>query len=186
MRKKKRSNGIYRTLAKLAAGALACTWLIASVPLEGVLTEYEVAAPIGALFAGMLLASMFTVVLGTVFVGILAHAIPLWQLVLLAGFGGLIVDIIIFSLFRGTIMQEAKPFMKKWRKKPIIRLLHTRYFQWIIPVLGAIIIASPLPDEVGVSMLGASKISMGRFMALSFVLDSAGALLIALSAQAIL
>ncbi len=186
MPKKKRPNGIYRTLAKLAAGVLAGVWLVTSIPFEGVLTEYEVAAPLGALFAGALLVSMFTVVIGTVFIGVLASAMPVWQLVILGGIGSVLVDSAMFILFRGTIAQEAKPFMKKWRRKPIVRILHTKYFQWIIPVLGAVIIASPLPDEIGVSMLGASNISIRKFIALSFVMDCLGILVIVLSARALL
>jgi uncharacterized membrane protein YdjX (TVP38/TMEM64 family) len=41
-------------------------------------------------------------------------------------------------------------------------------------VLGAIIIASPLPDEMGVGLMGISKLKTSQFILLSFVLNAIG------------
>ncbi len=185
MSRKKKHSGMYATLGKLVLGALACAWVVSVIPLEGVITEFQVAAPLGALFAGALLVSMFTVVLGTVFIGFLAQAMPLWQLVILAGLGSVIVDGCMFLLFRKTMVREATPFFRKWRNKPIIKLFRSKYMRWALPLFGAALIASPLPDELGVGLLGASGISMKRFIAISFVMDCLGVLVLALSARVI-
>jgi hypothetical protein len=48
----------------------------------------------------------------------------------------------------------------------------------MLPVIGAIIIASPLPDEVGISLMGLSKISTPKFIFISYILNSIGLFLI--------
>lgn len=49
---------------------------------------------------------------------------------------------------------------------------------WIIMPIGAIIIASPFPDELGVSLIGLSKLSTGKFILLSYILNSIGIFLV--------
>ena len=59
-----------------------------------------------------------------------------------------------------------------------MHLIHTKYFSWTLPVLGAVIIASPLPDEMGVGLMGISKLKTSQFILLSFVLNSIGIFII--------
>ncbi|MCC7436766.1 hypothetical protein IT402_02755, partial [Candidatus Nomurabacteria bacterium] len=65
------------------------------------------------------------------------------------------------------------------------RIISTPYFAWLAPVIGAIIIASPLPDEIGVGLIGISKMKNWQFLVLSFVLNSLGILLIVTLAKSI-
>jgi uncharacterized membrane protein YdjX (TVP38/TMEM64 family) len=75
--------------------------------------------------------------------------------------------------------------MRKWRRRHFMRILHSKYFSWTVPFLGALIIISPLPDEIGVSMMGISSIDTRRFALLSFVLNCIGVFLVAFVARAI-
>lgn len=62
---------------------------------------------------------------------------------------------------------------------PTLRaLFKTPYFSWLLPVIGAAVIASPLPDEAGVSLLGLSKIRKWQFFAITFALNAVGIFLI--------
>jgi len=36
-------------------------------------------------------------------------------------------------------------------------VLYLKYLSWSLPVIGAVIIASPFPDELGISLMGFSK-----------------------------
>ena len=64
------------------------------------------------------------------------------------------------------------------KKRHIKKLFHSKYFNWMLPIIGAIIIASPFPDELGVSLIGLSKLSTGKFILLSYVLNSIGIFLV--------
>jgi len=58
------------------------------------------------------------------------------------------------------------------------KVLHTKYFSWTLPVIGAIIIASPFPDEIGVSLMGISKMKTYQFILISFLLNAIGIFLV--------
>ena len=65
-------------------------------------------------------------------------------------------------------------------------LIFLRIFRWLIAFLGALIIASPLPDELGLTMMGFSKIKTSLFIPISFLLNSLGILIIGLIAKAVM
>jgi len=79
---------------------------------------------------------------------------------------------------RGLI-SEIKHFFEFFGSDKLKHLMHTKYFSWTLPVIGAIIIASPLPDEMGVGLMGISKLKTKQFILLSFILNSIGIFLIA-------
>ena len=45
-------------------------------------------------------------------------------------------------------------------------------------MIGAIIIASPFPDEIGVSLMGISKMKTYQFILISFLLNAIGIFLV--------
>ena len=51
---------------------------------------------------------------------------------------------------------------------------------FMVPLAGAIIVASPLPDELGLIMLGVSKLKYREIAVLTYILNTAGILLIVL------
>lgn len=79
---------------------------------------------------------------------------------------------------------EIAPLVEYFGGARLKLLLHTPYFAWFAPVLGAIIIASPFLDELGISLLGLTKITTVQFIAVTFLLDVIGILIIVLLAQA--
>ena len=52
-------------------------------------------------------------------------------------------------------------------------------------MLGALIIASPLPDELGLAMMGVARIKLRVLIPISLVLNFAGIVLIGLIANAL-
>lgn len=130
---------------------------------------------IGAFFAGMLFVSTFTVTTGALILFDFAKTLNPINLALVAGIGAVVGDLLIFKLVRDDLLSELKDiYNKDFNGRHLNRILHTKYFSWMMPVVGAIIIASPLPDEAGISLMGISKISSARFIMLSYLLNSLG------------
>ena len=94
----------------------------------------------------------------------------------MAGLGGVFGDYLIFRFLKDRVFEEIKPILKKIGKPLVNKLIFTPRFSWIVPVLGAIIIASPFPDEIGISLMGLSKIKNWQFVLISFILNSLGIL----------
>ncbi len=129
---------------------------------------------IGAFLGGILLVSSFTVAPGAVILLILVEKLNPWEIALLGGLGGVVGDFVIFKFVKDDLVQEVKPLFDKFGGKHLATLLHSKYFSWSLPVIGALLIASPLPDEIGVSIMGISKMPTWKFLLLSFVLDFIG------------
>lgn len=133
----------------------------------------------GALFAGMLFVSSFTVAISVVIFGIMAQNIHPTALGLIGGVGAVIGDYIIFKFVRSHIQDELAALFGKENSSYVRHILRSKYVAWTLPVIGAFIIASPLPDELGVSLLGISKMSEGKFILISYIFNALGILMIA-------
>lgn len=95
----------------------------------------------------------------------------------IAGSGAVLGDLFIVKIFRTlfsafSFVRHEKSFVKL--KKTLARY----HLDFISIVLGSLIVASPLPDELGLILLGASKLSYFKLAILTFLLNGAGILLI--------
>ena len=130
---------------------------------------------IGAFIAGILFVSTFTVATGSLILLILAEKLSPVELWLIAGLGAVVGDLAIFRFVKDGLANEIEYIYNQIDgDHHLKKVFHSKYFSWTLPTIGAIIIASPLPDEFGVSLLGISKMSTYRFVLLSYVLNSAG------------
>ena len=141
---------------------------------------------IGAFLAGILFVSTFTVATGAVILLVLAESLSPVEIGLVAGLGAVVGDFVIFRFVKDDLAREIRDIYNKFDGEYHLRkVLHTKYFSWTFPVLGAAIIASPLPDEIGVSLMGISKMSTMKFLLISFLLNAIGIFLIVSASKVI-
>lgn len=134
---------------------------------------------IGALFAGMLFVSSFTAVISIAMIAILTENVNPVALGLIGGVGAVMGDYLIFKLVRSNIQPELAMLFGKEATSHVKALLYSKYIAWTLPIIGVFIIASPLPDEMGVSLLGISKISEAKFILISYLSNAGGILMVA-------
>ena len=139
---------------------------------------------IGGFIGGMLFVSTFGVATGIVILLVLAEKLNIFALGIIAGSGGVLGDFLLFRFVRDRLIDEVGPIYDSMdHNHHLVKILHTKHFRWLFPVFGAIIIASPLPDEVGVSLLGISKMKNKNFLILSFFLNATGIILVLLASR---
>lgn len=138
---------------------------------------------LGALLAGALFVSTFTIAPASVALFYLAERLHPLEVAIIAGLGAMLGDLVIFKFFKDNVFKEISPLFSSFKHGRVAKLFETPYFAWMLPVVGAAIIASPFPDEVGLGMLGLSKIKFWQFLILTFVLNTTGIFLIVLAAQ---
>ena len=138
---------------------------------------------LGSLVAGIFFVSTFTVAPAGLVLFHLAEEYNPLLIALTAGAGGVIGDLLIFRFFKDRIFAEFEPLASRLKQHHLFTLFKSPYFGWLTPVLGALIIASPLPDEVGIGMMGLSRIREWQFMVLTYVLNTMGIFIIVLLAQ---
>lgn len=164
----------YRHLSLTVAGVLFSVIISRNENFHQFLLHLGNFGYLGAFFAGALFVSIFTVATGAVILFTLAKYLQPIEIALIAGFGAVLGDLIIFHLVRDGLVDEIRLLYNKFGGRHLSHLLHTKYFSWTLPVIGALIIISPLPDELGVSLMGISKLSTFGFVVTSFILNSIG------------
>lgn len=134
---------------------------------------------LGAFIAGVFFVSTFTIATSALILLTIAETLSPIEIGLIAGLGAVVGDLLIFHLVKDSLSMEITDIFNHLdRKRHIRHLFHSRYFNWMLPVVGAIIIASPFPDELGVSLMGLSKMNIGGFIIMSYFLNSIGIFLI--------
>jgi len=164
----------YKNLTLLLLSFLAVYLLANWPPFQELLFDLRALGLLGAFIGGILFVFTFTVALGAVILASLGEVHPVWAIAVVAGLGSLLGDLIIFRFIRDRLLEELRPLYERLGGENLTQILHKVYLRWTLPVLGALIVASPLPDELGVTLMGISNISPRRFAVLSYVLNTLG------------
>ena len=130
-------------------------------------------------FIGILFAYGFTAIPATAIFLILAKEQHIVLAAFIGGLGALIGNLIIFRFIKRQFVEELE---KLSREKILARLdkkapnLLKKYF---MPVLAGLIIISPLPSEIGISILAALRtMPLKLFLIISYILNTAGIFMI--------
>ncbi|UPA22203.1 hypothetical protein K8942_04050 [Candidatus Peribacteria bacterium] len=142
-------------------------------------------------FGGLLFSFGFTTPFAIAIFIEMADTVDPFLGAIVAGIGAMLSDLIIFQFIRFSFLDE------------LHRLGHTRFISWLwthahkesIPEqirhyikwsIAGIIIASPLPDELGVTLLSSSADVKGKpFAAFCFLLDAIGVMIVLLTTQSL-
>lgn len=174
----------YKNLSLLLVSLIFAFGLSRFEPFHEFLLNLGDFGYIGAFLAGALFVSTFTVATGTVILLVLAERLSIIELGIVAGIGGVFGDFTIFRFVKDRLTNEIEELYNNFDHNHHFRkILHTKHFRWLFPVFGALIIASPLPDELGVSLMGISKMNNSKFLILSFLLNASGIILVLLASR---
>lgn len=159
--------------------------------LQSILTATRELELIGSFIAGIFFTSIFTTAPAVVVLGQIAQANSPLLVAVFGGLGALLGDFIIFRFVKDRLSEDILTLIgddstgSSQRRRRIRAIFHRRLFRYLTMFLGALIIASPLPDELGLALLGFSKIRMSLFIPFSFLANGAGIYIIGLIARAI-
>jgi len=152
---------------------------------QQIITNISKFGYVGSFISGIFFVSTFTVAPASMVLFKLAQTYDPLLIALTAGLGAVIGDYLIFRFLKDNVFAEIKPIFMKLGGSNLSRLISTPYFAWFAPVVGALIIASPFPDEIGVGLMGISKLKNWQFLTISFLLNSLGILIIITIAKSV-
>lgn len=131
----------------------------------------------GTFFAGILTVFGFTAPLGF---GLLIdlNISNIWIGTIIGGIGATVGDLLIFKTIKFSFMDEFEELERTGAIKKIREIVkknkHILIKHYLLYIFAGIVIATPLPDELGVSMLaGLTTIKPLKFMIISFLLHAA-------------
>lgn len=134
----------------------------------------------GIFLTGVFFAYSFTAAPATAVLLIIAKSnINFIFIAVIAGFGALIGDLLIFKFIRHSFINELELFSKEKIVLYINGKTHPIIKKYVMIIIGFIVIASPFPDEIGIFLLAEfTFISTRLFSLLSLILNTCGILVI--------
>lgn len=139
---------------------------------------------IGSFISGMFFTSIFTTAPAIVTLGELSTRMGIFETALWAAMGAVVGDMVIFRFVKDRMSMHLLEILpSKSGMRRFTKLMRFRFFRYLTFFAGGVIIASPLPDELGISLLGLSRMREIHFVPLSFAFNFLGIFIIGLIAS---
>lgn len=145
--------------------------------VENTVSNLGNAGLIGIFVAGIFYAYSFTLAPALATLMLFTNSFNPLFISLFGALGATLGNYLLFHLIRDELPGEAEKLVEELEKEESIILKKLKY-HWILPLAVAIIFVSPLPDELGVSLLGTAKFNPKKFILLVFFLHFIGLLAI--------
>lgn len=138
---------------------------------------------LGVFIAGIMFTSFFTTAPAIALLALLSADFNPLVLGLVGGLGSLVGDWVILRVFEEKIAYELQPLVKKFGLGAFLRKIRRKKERERTLLLGMLVIISPLPDELGVALLGLSKFPAIQLFTIIYILNALGIMVIAVIAQ---
>lgn len=133
----------------------------------------------GTFLSGIFFSYGFTAAPATAVLLMLASSQDIVLASIVGGIGAMFGDLIIFNFIRTSFSNEFRRLSRERLVRYAASGVPGVAKRYLLPVVAGFIIASPFPDELGVSLLAASaNVSLRAFSALSFLLNTSGIFII--------
>lgn len=153
-------------------------WLVKSGNLNNLVNAVLPIRFVAELLAGVFYTSFLTAPIAVAMILVIAGTNNPILTALVAGVGAAFGDLVIMTFFRRNLSKDVDMVSHELHLRIVNNFLKKWKLDFVTPLIGAIIIASPLPDELGLLLLGASKLKYYQVAILTYVLNTAGILLI--------
>ena len=183
---KRRRNGnhILVDVWLIAASVLVALVLARTHVLTQLLTSTKELELLGTLVAGMFFTSIFTTAPAIATLGEIALTQSVYLTAFVGAVGSVLGDLLIFRFMRDRISADVYELLREERLLGRMRkIFKFKHFRWFTLLAGVLLIASPLPDELGIALLGFSRVNARYFVMLSFVFNFLGILGIGFTAR---
>lgn len=179
-----RHDGMHN-LGIVALSIAVAILLVKTGALGALLTQTQGLKFLGSFVAGVFFVSVFTAAPATVVLAEISATDSLFGVAFFGAAGALIGDLIIFRLIKDRLSSDFLRLIQRPRHARWLAAFRFRRLSWLAPFVGALIVASPLPDELGLAMMGLSKMKTSLFIPFSFSLNFLGILVIGLIAKSV-
>ncbi|KND51127.1 MAG: hypothetical protein ABA06_02320 [Parcubacteria bacterium C7867-001] len=177
---------IWFDLVIIAISLVVAGILIGNNSFALLLEQTKELSILGTFIAGIFFTSLLTVAPATVTIGELALGQGVLFTAFWAALGAVCGDLIIFRFIRDRFSEHLTSLLaEQGAYRRFKRLMSLKSLRWLAFLVGGLIIASPLPDEIGITILGFTKMRMRTFILLSFVFNFLAAFVVGSIAQAI-
>lgn len=168
---------VLKDISVLFLSILAAVFIVKLGFVDWLLDSFH-APYIASFVAGIFFTSLLTISPASIVLAELGmRAAPL-EVAFFGALGAVVGDLLLFHFVKDRISADIALYIEKGMRRYNLDKIHSRYGRWILPILGAAVIASPLPDELGIILIGASKMKSKHLIPVSFVMNFIGVLFV--------
>lgn len=173
----------YIDLGILGASIVVALVLVERNVVHTILEYFGTDAAVASFFAGLFFTSVTTTAPAMVVLGELSLEGNLFVVAVFGALGAVLGDYVIFAFVRDRVSEDITHLITGKTLSRYRALLRRRTFKRVLPFIGGFIIASPLPDELGLALLGMSHMRTSKFAIISFTFNALGIFLIGMVAR---
>lgn len=129
---------------------------------------------VASFVAGVFFTSAFTIAPSAVALSRIIASAPIHTVALWGALGALCGDLILFFFIKDRFAEDLRRSLRPSLAKHIFSSFHLGFMKWLSPILGALIIASPLPDELGLTLMGLSRVRLIVLVPISLAMNAFG------------
>lgn len=176
IKKTQKKNGyvLFHDILMIAVGIVIAVLLVKTGILDLLINAVRDYYIIASFIAGIFFTSIFTIAPASIALVSIAMHSPIYGVVVFGALGAMCGDLILFLFIRDRFAGDLLKTMKKSTVRHILHSFHFGFMKYISPLIGALIIASPLPDEFGITLLGLSKVKMIVLLPISLLMNVLG------------
>ncbi|MGC8940578.1 MAG: hypothetical protein ACP5JY_00875 [Candidatus Nanoarchaeia archaeon] len=168
----------HHNLILLFVSIIVAYYLLKSEYLKSAILKLGSLNYFGALVAGVFYTYGLTTIPASALIYLLGKTLNPIIVSFIGAFGSMTSDFLIFAYVKYGLVTEIKMLASELHLK-IPKILRSKFFYKIAPLIGGLIIASPLPDEIGAALIGMTEYKTKNFLLCSYFLNFIGILLIA-------
>ncbi len=181
---KKIENTLKRDFRIIIFSIIVAVLLVKTGAIEEILALTQGLWFFDSFVAGLFFTSIFTTAPAIVALGHIAQSSEsVLTVALLGGLGALCGDLIIFRFMRDNLGKDIVRLVNNSGNVKLRSFMKLKIFRWMTFFIGALVISSPLPDELGLAMMGLSKTRTSILIPVSFAFNFLGILIIGLIAK---
>jgi len=182
----RKNNFLLEDTAFIVLGVIVAVILVKTDVLIKILTSTQELELFGSFVAGIFFTSVFTIAPAIVTLGEIARANSILPTAIFGAMGAVAGDLIIFRFIRDRLSEHLMELAKHNSAGKRVKILFKlKLFRWLTFLVGGLIITTPFPDELGISILGFSKMRTSWFIPLIFTFHFIGISLVGLVAKAL-
>lgn len=177
-------HNLFRDLAIIFFSLVVAAYLWQTNLTVNIISFFPQVKLLGAFIAGLFFTSAFTILPAGVALAEIAQSNSLILVSFIGAAGAVVGDMIIFRFVRDHLLDDFIYLIQQNSHKSRIKhIFRSRIMRFSLALLGGIMIASPLPDELGLTLLGMSKVKTNLFIPISFVFNFMGIFIVGLAAK---
>lgn len=164
----------YKHTTLLVASIALFILLLDTAIMTSFLGAIESLGTLGMFLAGVLYVSVFTAAASVVIIYEMAQTFNPWLVILIASLGTVLGDFLIMVTFENRLAGELTKILQKLNFDKVLRLFNRPTLRPLFLLIGLAIVGSPIPDEVGITLMDLTHYSKIRILSLAFLANMFG------------